>query len=312
MRASCIVQLGIVGAVLCASAGAGAQSRDPAAAEALFREGRAAVVKSDWETACPKFRESQRLDPAAGTLLNLADCEERRGKLATAWQLFRQLGEGLAPGDDRLPVARQRAAALERRLPHLTVRYAGTPPPGTKIRRGDVELGDASFGSALPVDPGTYTVTASAPGYATTTSVVTVAEGASSVVEVQLGAPSAGGEIPAKVPASTNRTAGWVIAGVGAAGLATGVIAGILTLSRKGTVDENCNADTKKCNQAGLDAAESGKTLGKITTVGLVLGAIGVGVGGYLLLSGSPESPRTAVSAWAGPGGASLALSRSW
>jgi hypothetical protein len=309
MRASGIVQVGIVSAVLGAAAGARAQTRDPAAAEALFREGRAAVVKSDWESACPKFRESQRLDPAAGTLLNLADCEERRGRLATAWQLFRQLGEGLAPGDDRLPVARARAAALEKRLPHLTIRYAGTPPPGTKVRRGDVELGDASFGSALPVDPGTYTVTASAPGYATSTSVVTVAEGASSVVDVQLGA---GNEIAAKVPASSSsRTAGWVLAGVGAAGLATGAIAGVLTLSRKATVDDNCNAD-KKCNATGMDAAESGKTLGKVTTVGLIVGAIGVGVGGYLLLSGSAESPRTAVGAWAGPEGASLSLSRSW
>src|SRR5262249_26584812 len=80
-----------------------ASGNDPAAAEALFREGRAAAQKGDWETACPKLRESQRLDPAAGTLLNLADCEEHRGKVATAWQLYRQVVESLPETDERVP-----------------------------------------------------------------------------------------------------------------------------------------------------------------------------------------------------------------
>src|SRR5690242_7148142 len=100
---------------------AGADVRDPVAAEALFHDGRAAAQKGDWETACPKFRESQRLDPAAGTLLNLADCEEHRGKVATAWQLFRQVVESLPPTDERVPLAKDRASALEKRLPRLTV-----------------------------------------------------------------------------------------------------------------------------------------------------------------------------------------------
>src|SRR5450755_3617279 len=81
------------------SSTARADAHDPAAAEALFRDGRAAAQRGDWETACPKLRESQRLDPAAGTLLNLADCEEHRGKVATAWQLFRQVVDSLPAND---------------------------------------------------------------------------------------------------------------------------------------------------------------------------------------------------------------------
>jgi hypothetical protein len=301
----------VIAGVLFAGGSSRADTRDPAAAETLFREGRGAVQKGDWEAACPKFRESQRLDPAAGTLLNLADCEEHRGKLATAWQLFRQLAEGLASNDDRLPVARQRASALEKRLPHLTIRYAGTPPSGTKIRRGDVELGLPSLGSALPVDPGAYTVTTSAPGFKTASFQVTLAEGASSVLDVQVG-PSTG-DVTMETPASGSpRTAGWVVAGIGAAGLVTGAVAGVLTLGRKSTVDANCDADTKKCNSEGYDAAQSGKTLGMVTTAGLIVGALGVGVGGYLLLSSRADSKETAVGVFAIPGGARVGLSRSF
>ncbi|MFO0567610.1 MAG: hypothetical protein U0263_18270 [Polyangiaceae bacterium] len=56
-----------------------AQGRDATAAEALFNAGRDAVKAGDYPTACAKFRESNRLDPAPGTVLNLADCEEHLG-----------------------------------------------------------------------------------------------------------------------------------------------------------------------------------------------------------------------------------------
>ena len=51
---------------------AGAQARDPAAAEVLFRRGRQAMEAKRCAEALPSFVESQRLDPAAGTLLNIA------------------------------------------------------------------------------------------------------------------------------------------------------------------------------------------------------------------------------------------------
>jgi hypothetical protein len=55
---------------------AGAQARDPAAAEVLFRRGREAMEAKRYADALPSFAESQRLDPGAGTLMNLATCEE--------------------------------------------------------------------------------------------------------------------------------------------------------------------------------------------------------------------------------------------
>jgi hypothetical protein len=309
-------------ALVQASGFARAAGNDPAAAEALFRDGRAAAQKGDWDTACPKLRESQRLDPAAGTLLNLADCEEHRGKIATAWQLYRQVVESLPESDERVPLAKKRAADLERKLPHLTVRLVGPAPSGTKVVRNEVELSDASLGSALPVDPGPYKIVVTAPGHEPSSKEAVVAEGASALIEIRAGAP-VGAEVPPAPKTSSNRTAGWVLGGIGAAGLGVGAVAGILTLGKKGTVDENCNAD-KRCNQTGYDAAQSGKTLGMVTTAGLVVGAIGVGVGAYLLLSGdksggglqaAPSNTTgsgSAVTAGMSVDGPSLAFRRSW
>jgi len=63
---------------------------DKATAETLFDEGRRLLVQNKLPEACSKFAESQRLDPAIGTQLNLGDCYERTGRLASAWAQFRE------------------------------------------------------------------------------------------------------------------------------------------------------------------------------------------------------------------------------
>src|SRR4051794_10088 len=59
-------------------------------AEALFVEAKALLQAGEIARACAKLAESERLDPAAGTLLNLADCYEKNGQLASAWVTFRE------------------------------------------------------------------------------------------------------------------------------------------------------------------------------------------------------------------------------
>ena len=81
--------------------------------EALFEQGRAAMAAGSYDIACARFRDSDKLDPAVGTRFNLADCEERRGRLATAWSLFRGVLSELAHEDDRRPIAEQRAKPAE-------------------------------------------------------------------------------------------------------------------------------------------------------------------------------------------------------
>ncbi len=165
-----------------------ADTRDPVAAEALFEAGRKAVQKGDYASACPRFAESQRLDPAAGTLLNLADCEEHIGHLATAWESWQEAIALLPVDDNRRPTAKKRAAAIEQRVPHLTIRLAPDAPRDARVRRDAVELGDASLGIPLPVDAGSHEVHVTAPGRQDFSTTVTLAEGESRVVEVRPGA----------------------------------------------------------------------------------------------------------------------------
>ena len=128
--------------------GAGSASAgDPVSAEALFREGRAAMSRGEHALACQRFAESQRLDPAAGTLLNLGECKERLGKTASAWQHYREAAD-LLTGDERRELALARIGAIEPNLARLTVHLAGDAPAGSTAARDGTELGPASIGAA--------------------------------------------------------------------------------------------------------------------------------------------------------------------
>ncbi len=142
-------------------------SADRAMAETLYQQGRALMDKKDYEGACAKFAESQRLDPATGTLLNLATCHERQGKLASAWLEYTEAAS-MARRDgraDRQQYAQQRAEALAPKLPRLTIEL-GPALDGLDVivQLDGVTLRDAALGVAAPLDPGVHIVTAEAPG----------------------------------------------------------------------------------------------------------------------------------------------------
>src|SRR5579871_2477262 len=89
------------------------------AAEALFEQGQAALKAGDYDTACARFRASDQLDPGGGVRANIGLCEEKRGRVASAWEAFKGALKELPPGDPRVPKIEQRVKDLEARLPHL-------------------------------------------------------------------------------------------------------------------------------------------------------------------------------------------------
>jgi hypothetical protein len=298
----------LIGAAASALAAPGfAQAGDAAAAEVLFREGREASAAGDHRRACEKYHESHRLDPATGTMLNIADCEERQGRLATAWTFYRAVIQKLPPSDERAAVATSRAEALEPRLPRLALRLAPGAPASTRVVRDGVELKSASLDSALPVDPGKHVIEITAPGRAAHRFELTIGEGELVEREVSPGAPHASspalGATGRSDPRSDTRTLGWVLGGVGVLGIAAGSVTGIMVLDRKSVVDANCDSE-KRCNQQGADAAESGRSLGTISAASLIVGGAALAAGAYFVLSSDGERPTTALIA--GPGDLSL------
>ena len=143
-----------------------AEMTDEAGARVLFAEGRKHQADDGrYAEACPKFEASFRLDPGIGTNFNLADCFEHLGRTASAWGRFLDVAAATkaAGQSQREQVARARAAALEPNLVRLVVEVS-SPVDGLIVERDGVVVGRASWGLALPVDPGDHVVAASAPG----------------------------------------------------------------------------------------------------------------------------------------------------
>jgi hypothetical protein len=318
----CLLCIGF--AIVLVAGQAAGQQRAPATAEALFRAGRDAARHGDHATACEKFRESNRLDPAVGTLLNIAICEEELGQLASAWQHYLEVLEGLFVSDDRLPFVKTRVQALEKRVPRLTLRLSTRAPGTTRVRLASSELTPASFGVALPVDPGQHELVVRADGHESRHYTVGIAEGEHEEIVVEPGPPvqarpAAAPPKPkpssaavARAPTSGRRTAGFVIGGTGVAALAVGTVAGLMVLDRKAAVEDGCN-EQKSCTPEALDAADSGTTLGAVSNVAFVAGILAVLSGAYLVLSSpGPGKPQTALSCGASRSGAALSVYRSF
>jgi hypothetical protein len=278
-------------------------AQNPAAAEALFEQARAAMAAGSYDIACARFRDSDKLDPAVGTRFNLADCEERRGRVATAWSLFRGVLSELAEDDDRRPIAQRRARALEPRLPYLTMERAAATPAGVRVRIDGIELGEGSFGVALPMDPGTHDLVLmprdSGDGDGEHRSFA-LREGEHRNLPIVLAAAPPPASVAEPVAPSEPVIAGssrqkwiYIAGGVGAAGVLFGAVTGVVALNKKSTADANCSDELRVCNQAGVDANESGKTYGTLSGVGLGVGVVGLAAGAYLWLT----SPKAATHA---------------
>src|SRR3954469_21327102 len=93
-----------------------------ALAEALYRQARQLMSEGKFAEACPKLAESHRLDPAAGTLLNLAVCHEKEGKTASAWVEYNDLlgTKGSDEASERRRTADERIRELEPGLARIT------------------------------------------------------------------------------------------------------------------------------------------------------------------------------------------------
>lgn len=276
---------------------------DPAAAEALFREGRALLERGDIALACDKLEASNALDPSAGTLLNLAACRLKQGKSATAWAHFVS-AERVAQNQSRAEQAleaKRRADELEPTLSTLTL-LAPDAPPGLEVRRRGQAIQQASLGTAVPVDPGPMLIEASAPGFQPVRLEVTIGAGdRRSVTLPRLERRAATTSPPvldsgpgaAKATEPGEGPLPWVIGGIGGGALIAGSVLGGLALSSDSKAVQVCNAGNES---ACTETQERRDRQALASTVGVGVGVLGVGVALIWLLTGSSKSHDSAWS----------------
>lgn len=298
-----------------------APAGDAAAAQALFYEARQLMKENKFGLACPKLEESLRLDYGIGTEFNLADCNEKLGKVATAWSGYLNVASAAHTSNqkEREKVARERAKALEPRLPKLEVDVPATAPQAIEVRRDGTVVGAASWSVAVPVDPGTHKITASAPGKQPWEGKVDVAEGkiAKIAIPALQDAPVAVAAAPAPAPTTpaagpaqqttqsqttesfpepivespgqTQRTVGWIVSGLGIASLGVGAGFGIDSLANHNSAKSHCSA-ANVCDSTGLSDRRAAMTAGNVSTITSIAGA-GALLGGVILVLTAPHSP---------------------
>jgi hypothetical protein len=316
-----------------------ALAADPAAAQVLFDEGKRLALAHDYAKACPKFEESQRLDPGIGTLFHFADCEEHLGKTATAWASFLEVAAGakLSGEAARERVARDRAAAIEPSVPRLTI-DAGPSADATDfaIVRDGAPVGRAQWGTAVAVDPGTHVIDARAAGKRPWSTSVTLTSGARQVLVVPAlrEAPTvvlASAPPPEPVGAATTtsgappppegehgevgsgqRVAGVALGVLGIAALGVGGGFAIDSLVRHDQAQSHC--DASGCDARGVTLRNDARTAGDVATVAFVSGGTLL-LGGIITFATAPHAPssrsganaRAPLTVAIGPTGAALA-----
>ena len=129
MMSRCTLGGVVVALALSWAAAARAEPLDDAArADASFKEAMQLRSGGHDAEACPKFAESQRLAPAVGVTLYLADCYEKTGRTASAWREFRVGREARARTQRQ---ARRRGGAARR-----GARVESVPAHGVASRGG--------------------------------------------------------------------------------------------------------------------------------------------------------------------------------
>jgi serine/threonine-protein kinase len=282
-------------------------AQDKAAADVLFKEGKRLMQEGKLAEACPKLAESNRLDMGIGTMLWLADCYDRQGKTGSAWGQFQEAAEIAAKQKDgRERVARARATALEPKLTRLVILVPReSDVPGLEVKRDGTALGKPLWGTAVPVDPGGHTVTASAAGFKTwESSVEATGEGKTVKVSVPKLDPDAGTP-PVEKPVAdrepeprdrggTQRVLGLGIAGLGVVGVGLGVVFGLSAKSKldDSNADGHCKPDNH-CDATGYQARNDAKSAATLSTLLFAVGGVALAGGTVIYLTAPRGTPKS-------------------
>lgn len=160
-----IISLALAIAIACLVTGERDARAQSAQAEALFQKGNWLMLRGRIAEACEAYDASNRLDPGAGVLLNLGDCREKNGQLASAWAAYTAaLSRAKSPKKRDDAVAK--IASITPRLSYLTVAISDDGDiEGLSLTSDGTPLDPKQWKApGLPIDGGDYVIACSAPG----------------------------------------------------------------------------------------------------------------------------------------------------
>jgi hypothetical protein len=232
---------------------------------------------------------------------------QRLGKLVAAVELFESaiamqpnelwLGDAQQKAQDE---ARAELQALKTRIPTLKVDTVGGDGSPLDVVIDGARLDAEALAVRRPLDPGEHFIVAAQSGRKVSESVV-LKEGENKAVSLSFGPPAiiekTNGAttheppalppeqpLPARSKSSAMNIAAWSALGVGAAGLAFGTVAGIVTIVKHSSLtDAGCSRT--ECRDDSLQSkVDSYDTWRHVSTASYVIGAVGVAAGVTLLI----------------------------
>lgn len=285
---------------------------DRATARALANEGQEAIEKRDFTTAADRFTRADALIHAPTLLLGLAHAQVGLGKLVAAQETYnRILREGVPPkSPPAFAVAVKDAGreldALVPRIPTVTIQVSGAS--NAVVTLDGATVPGAALGVKRPTDPGKHVLRATAPGFAPSEIGLTLREGKSESITLEL--KPAGSSSPALVPPtagtppaatpptapppptskagmSTQKILGLGALGLGGAGLILGGVTGGLALGKHGELADQCSGGV--CPASAQSTLDGYHLMGTLSTVGFIVGGVGV-AGGAVLFFTAPSA----------------------
>jgi hypothetical protein len=254
----------------------------------------------DFDAALQKFTQADALVPAPTLKVRAARCLDKLGRMREAAERYREvIAIELKPFSPRVHIeAREEAVAELAKLiaatPRLTVLLAGETNAEPRVTIDAKSLGTA-VGQEQLLDPGFHSVTVTV-GTIVVEKTVTLERGGSEKVVLGLPPAPATADDPAASPVASPygdgqatsglATGGWVLTGLGGAGLAVGAIGTALLYRDKGALETQC--PTGVCfsdDPAGVALSERFNRERVVASAGLIGGGVLAGAGVSLLVA---------------------------
>ncbi len=305
-------------AVLAAAPAAHAVGVDPAKAtpeqrnqaQARFLKGKDLYDAHRYDEALAEFRGALDVVATPNARLYVARCDRETGKLVEAYAEFdRTAIEANADSKDDPRYARTAASAANERdalspqLGFVTV-HVSHAGGWTKLVVGGNEVPREAWERPVPVTPGATDVSVETPSSGTppVRQSLTVAAGDKKEISIDAAAPTAPAAAPvaatpAQPPAdhTSLRPYAYVAGGVGAAGLLTFAISGLLSNGTYSDLQSKCPRGV--CPASASSEISRGRTEQTIANVGLVVGFVGLAAGAALFVISMPPKSGAGTTA---------------